>query len=128
MQIRVPARFERVLTRPSEFVFSACSLDYSLALWLSPARLIALLAHGTLERAEREEARLLRVSEWACCSAAAADRTTPHAAARHPEHRGTVLIGALFADVWSRVRQRAVEAPLLWVRVLLTLPCSSTTS
>jgi hypothetical protein len=126
-KVRVPALLSNeLLTIPSEFVFSALSLDYTLVLWLVPPLvLIALLAHGTLERAEREEARLLRCfAVGMLLSLLPLIGTIPGTRLLViPSIGGSVLIGALFADAWSRVRQRSEwTRPLLWVRVLLTLP------
>jgi hypothetical protein len=40
-----------------------------------------------------------------------------------PSVGGSVLLGSLFADVWSRLRQKSeLKRPLFWARALLTLP------
>jgi hypothetical protein len=126
-RVRVPALLSNeLLTIPAEFVFSALSLDYSLVLWLVPPLvLVAVLAHGTIRRAEPEEARLLRCFGLGMLLAMLPlIGTVPGTRLLLiPSIGGSVLIGALFADAWSRVRRRSEwKHPLLWARVLLTLP------
>jgi hypothetical protein len=115
-----------LLTLPAEVVFPALSLDFKLVLWLvPPLLLIALLAFGTVRRAEPREARLL-----GCFGVGMLVAMLPLIGTVPgtrllliPSIGGSVLIGALCADVWSRAREVAEwKRPLFWARALLMLP------
>jgi hypothetical protein len=125
--VRLPALLaNELLMVPPELVFPALMLDYTLLIvFVLMLVVIGLLIYGTVRRANATQARVFGFfGVGMLLSLLPLIGTIPGTRLLLiPSVGGSVLLGALFTDAWSRLSERAERRrPLTWARLLATLP------